>query len=315
MYKAFMMRPKYPHVLAMALLSVVIQWQLVADQHFTVATYNIERYLVTTSEKGMAKSEESKRQVLAVLKAMSAPVVALQEVGGAAALTQIRDSLKAEGLSYPYGELIAGHDGLVNTAILSQFPIVASRPHTNATFLLNGRRMRVQRGFAEVDIRVGAQCQFTLITAHLKSKLASALANEDDIREQEAVLLREIIDARLVENPKVKLILAGDLNDTLDSVPVKTILGKGKKALIDTRPSEKNGDDAFSKLHGRLPRTIVWTHYYAKEDTYSRIDYILLSPGMAADWIKEQTYVQAFPNWGLASDHRPIIATFSTNDK
>ena len=33
--------------------------------------------------------------------------------------------------------------------------------------------------------------------------------------------------------------------------------------------------------HGDVTRNITWTHYYGAEDTYSRIDYILLSPGMA----------------------------------
>jgi endonuclease/exonuclease/phosphatase family metal-dependent hydrolase len=55
---------------------------------------------------------------------------------------------------------------------------------------------------------------------------------------------------------------------------------------------------------------VTWTHYFARDDSYSRIDYIFLSAGMAREWNRSETYVLAAPNWGLASDHRPIVAGF-----
>ena len=63
------------------------------------------------------------------------------------------------------------------------------------------------------------------------------------------------------------------------------------------------------------PRNITWTHYYGKEDTYSRIDYILLSPAMARTWRSNETYILTLPNWGAGSDHRPIVATFATESR
>jgi len=51
-----------------------------------------------------------------------------------------------------------------------------------------------------------------------------------------------------------------------------------------------------------------------KDDTYSRIDYILLSPAMARHWHKDGTYAATVPNWGIASDHRPIVAAFDTGN-
>ncbi len=56
---------------------------------------------------------------------------------------------------------------------------------------------------------------------------------------------------------------------------------------------------------------MTWTDYYAKEDSYSRVDYILLGRGMREHWRKEETYILTLPNWGLASDHRPLVAAFS----
>ena len=97
------------------------------------------------------------------------------------------------------------------------------------------------------------------------------------MRLEEAKLLRETVDACLTANPNANLVVLGDFNDTKDSASIKAVVGRGKQKLVDTRPTERNGDNAAS----RAPRNVAWTHYYAKDDTYSRIDYILLSPAMA----------------------------------
>jgi len=107
----------------------------------------------------------------------------------------------------------------------------------------------------------------------------------------------------------------GDLNDGKDSKSTKAVIGSRKHKLVDTRPAERNGDDLASANPAYDPRNVTWTYHYGKEDTYSRIDYILLSPGMAREWITNETYVLTIPNWGLGSDHRPLVATFEAADK
>jgi hypothetical protein len=104
----------------------------------------------------------------------------------------------------------------------------------------------------------------------------------------------------------------GDLNDTRNSKAIHELIGRGKHKLVDTRPAEPNGDDPASDSASHSQRNITWTHYYSVEDTYSRIDYILLSPAMGRFWKKEGTYVLTMPNWGRASDHRPIVSAFDT---
>jgi endonuclease/exonuclease/phosphatase family metal-dependent hydrolase len=171
----------------------------------------------------------------------------------------------------------------------------------------------VSRGFGEVDVQVNSNYTFTLITAHLKSKRPIPSADEAEIRLEEAKLLREEIDARFMANPNLNLVVLGDFNDTKDSASTKAVIGRGKHKLVDTRPSERCPDAASVSISEL--RTITWTHFYAKEDSYSRIDYILLSPGMAREWISQQTYVLAVPDWGVASDHRPLVAAFEAEDK
>ena len=108
--------------------------------------------------------------------------------------------------------------------------------------------------------------------------------------------------------------MLGDFNDTKDTKPIRALRGRGRSALVDTRPAERNGDNLKPERAGHDPRNVTWTYYYGVEDSYSRVDYILISPGLAKEWVPEETYVLSIPNWGLASDHRPIVATFRAAD-
>jgi endonuclease/exonuclease/phosphatase family metal-dependent hydrolase len=282
---------------------------------FSVATYNLENYLDESSGTRHPKSAAAKDKIREMIRAMKPDVLAVEEIGSTNALLELRSSLGAEGLNYPHWSHVAGFDTNIHVAVLSRFPFLACRPHTNEGFLLNGRRFRVSRGFAEVDVRVNADYQFTLIAAHLKSRRGVPQADEADMREQEAAILREIIDARLRAVPDSNLIVLGDFNDLKDSKPIRTIIGHGKTGLIDTRPAEKSSESLTDSNRPRPPRNVTWTYYFSRDDTYSRIDYLLLSHGMAREWQANATYVLALPGWGLASDHRPIIASFVAQDK
>jgi endonuclease/exonuclease/phosphatase family metal-dependent hydrolase len=286
-----------------------------AADTFTVATYNLENYLDESSGTRHPKSAAAKEKIREMIRAMKPDVLAVEEIGSTNTLLELRSSLRAEGLNYPHWSHVAGFDTNIHVAVLSRFPFQACRPHTNEGFLLNGRRFRVSRGFAEVDVRVNADYQFTLIAAHLKSRREVPQADEADLREQEAAILREIIDSRLRAVPDLNLIVLGDFNDLKDSKPIRTLIGRGKTALIDTRPAEKSSESLPDSNRPRPPRNVTWTYYFSRDDTYSRIDYLLLSHGMAREWQADATYVLALPGWGLASDHRPIIASFVAQDK
>ena len=277
-----------------------------------VATYNVENYLdQPTESRPQTKSAAARAGVRESIHALNPDVLALEEMGDLSALMELRGSLKAEGLDFPYWELVSGEDTNIHVAVLSKLPIMARRPHTNETFLLAGRRFRVSRGFAELDIRAAPDFTFTLFVAHLKSRRAVPEADEAEQRLQEAKVLRHIVDKEFSAGPGSRLIVLGDFNDVKDSDSTKEIIGHGRSKLVDTRPAERNGDNVPTGSAWFEPRKITWTHYYGKEDTYSRIDYLLLSPAMARSWDRTNTYVLTLPNWGVASDHRPIVATFN----
>jgi endonuclease/exonuclease/phosphatase family metal-dependent hydrolase len=290
-------------------------WSAFSADSFRVATYNVQNYLDAASGTRPAKSDVAKAKVRESIIATKADVIALQEMGGTNALLELRASLKREGADYPHWEHVRAADTNIHVAVLSKFPITARRPHTNDSFLLFNRRHFVKRGFAEVDVKVNDRYQFTLLTAHLKSKLTAFEADEQELRDEEAAILRQKVEAILTARPDANLIVAGDLNDVRDSKPVRTLLAAGRKhALFDTRPAEPNGDDQPNNNPRYPAPQVTWTHFYGKEDTYRRIDYLLLSKGMTRDWISGGTRIIQVPNWGVGSDHRPIVAEFTTED-
>ena len=303
------MRKRFSMSIVVAVLVFLCPLVFGADT-FRVATYNVENYLVQPTEARPAKSSVARAKIRQSICAMNPDVIALEEIGSLSALMELRTSLKAEGLDFPYWEFVNGWDTNIHVAVLSKLPIIGRRSHTNEVFLLDGCRFRVERGFAEVDIRTAPHFTFTLIAAHLKSRRPVPEADEAEQRFQEAKILRGIVDKDFATHPNAKLIVLGDFNDLKDSDSTREIIGRGRFKLIDTRPAERNGDNAPAEHPWFDPRNITWTHYYGKEDTYSRIDYILLSPALARDWVTNETYVLAMPNWGVASDHRPIVATF-----
>jgi endonuclease/exonuclease/phosphatase family metal-dependent hydrolase len=287
-----------------------------AADTFRVATYNVENYLEVSNGSRPAKSTEAKAKVREGIIALKPDVIALEEIGGADALLELQASLKADGLDLPYSELVSGADTNINVAVLSRLPIVARRPQTNDFFLLNGRRWQVSRGFVEVAIRVNDHYSFTLMAAHLKSKVPIPQVDEADLRLEEAKVLREKIDALLRSNPNLNLIVLGDFNDTHDSRTIKTIVGRGNGGLYDLRPAERDGQpDGAGDGTRTAQRNITWTEYYSKQDVYTRMDYIFLSRGMAREWDAAGTYILTRPDWGLASDHRPLVATFVAEDR
>jgi endonuclease/exonuclease/phosphatase family metal-dependent hydrolase len=299
-----------PSALSLVFL-LAVRLPIAAAETFRVATYNLENYLDQAAGARPAKSIEAKTKVRESIRALRPDVIALEEIGSPSALEELRGSLRADGLNLRYSEYVRGFDTNIHVAVLSKFPFTARRPHTNDNFLLQGRRFHVSRGFAEVDIQVTTNYAFTLISAHLKSKRPAPEADESALRFEEAKRLREAVDNRLAIDPHANLVVLGDFNDTKDSPPIRTIIGRGKLKLVDTRPAERNGDEP----KGAVGRTVTWTELYAKEDIFSRIDYILLSPGMAREWMPSETYILALPNWGIASDHRPLVATFFAENR
>jgi endonuclease/exonuclease/phosphatase family metal-dependent hydrolase len=280
-----------------------------------VAGFNVENWFLEAIGTRPAKSAESRAKVVEQLKAINADVLGVVEMGDPASFDAFRTALKSAGLDYPHYEFVRGWDTNIHVVILSKFPFTARRSHTNENYLLGGRRLSMSRGIGDVEVTTPDGYKFTVLLVHLKSRREVGTADQAEMRLEEGKILRRIIDERLAANPRENLVVLGDFNDVYDSPAVKAILGRGANQLVDTRPAERNGDNLPNSNPRWFPRNVTWTHYYGKEDTYSRIDYIMLSPGMSRESLSDGTYIFTMPNWGLASDHRPVVATFTTQDK
>lgn len=299
----------------LSILAILLAGGDVFAGTFRIATYNVENYLdQPTASRHAVKSAEAKAKIREAIGVLKPDVLALEEMGGTNAFLELRAALKADGQDFPFWEHVQSFDTNIHIAVLSKLPIVARRPHTNELFLLDGKRFQVKRGFAELDIQAATNFTFTLIAAHLKSHLTTPEADEAEERLGEAKVLRKIIETRLAQNPDAKLVVLGDFNDEKDSAAIKQIIGRGKLKLTDTRPAERNGDTAPGEPPYFTPRNVAWTYFYGKNDTYSRIDYIFISSGLSKHWVKQETYIPLVPNWGIGSDHRPIAATFSSEN-
>lgn len=275
-----------------------------------VATYNLQNYLLeptgTRPLKSLAAREQLTRDVLQIRP----DILAVQEIGPPAALHEFQERLRIAGWNLPHVEHVSGWDTNIFVAVLSRYPLLARRSHSNDTFLLEGRRFHLGRGFVDVDVEPTPGFRVTVLATHLKSKRPTARVDEAALREQEARVLRGHVDALLQRDPQARLVVCGDFNDHKDSRPIRLLLSKGRMALTDTRPGE-GLPDQLANANARSSRRIVWTHFYAQEDTYARFDYILLSSTLAKHWRERNSYVYASPSWGTASDHRPVVVEFS----
>ena len=98
---------------------------------------------------------------------------------------------------------------------------------------------------------------------------------------------------RFSGEPRRDFIVLGDFNDTRGSAPIRRFLSVGSRTITEMIP-------AFDR------RGEVWTYYYRKEDTYTRVDFLLASPSMLPKVSGGQGRVVDLPEGNVASDHRMV---------
>src|SRR5205823_4796477 len=134
-----------PLLIRAPLLALLLCARFASAETFRVATYNLVNYLDAATQTRHAKTAEAKAKVRESILALKPDVLALQEMGSVSALQELRDSLKAEGLDFPYWTHVTGFDTNIHLAILSKFPFAALRPHTNDDFLRMARWILVSK--------------------------------------------------------------------------------------------------------------------------------------------------------------------------
>jgi endonuclease/exonuclease/phosphatase family metal-dependent hydrolase len=282
-----------------ALVLLLVACRCFGDTNtFTIATYNVQNW-VLMERKGTAnapKPATEQKAVVNVLAVVKPDVLAVQEMGTSNELDELRRALKARGFDYPHTEWIQGEDPTRHVALLSRFPIVERLSHTNDTYQLDGQPKRVSRGILDVRVQVNPQYSFRVLVAHLKSKRQTDDGDQALIRLEEARLLRRHVDEILKADPHENVVVMGDLNDTYGSDAIREV----STGLFVLRPRDSKGYDT--------------THFWKAKREFSRLDYVILSPGMSNEYVTGTARIADPPRWLDGSDHRPVTATFYMRD-
>jgi endonuclease/exonuclease/phosphatase family metal-dependent hydrolase len=278
----------------------------------TLATFNVKDLF--ESGAGAANSAPARKldEIATQLRRADADVFALQEIASREALLHVVSRLP-NGADYRHVLLALPDQRGIRNAIVSRLPFVMETVHMADELpfpiFREGdappfpKRIPLRRGVPHVRVDVPQVGLVDVLTVHFKSKLPFDMVLPDGskkvpmsemeraegdvrslvLRAAEALHVRGLVDAALAVTPNVALM--GDLNDTLDSLPLQIVRGRAEGALhpcADIIPKEAR----FSILH---------------DGRKQQIDHILVSA-----LLRERLEGAAFQNESLR-DHGPFV--------
>jgi endonuclease/exonuclease/phosphatase family metal-dependent hydrolase len=268
----------------------------------TIATYNIANYNLTDRmAEGVyrpqyPKPESEKAALRQVIRGLGADVLALQEVGGEAFLRELQRDLRGEGCDYPFSALLIAGDEPRHVAVLSRRPLVRVERHLDLPFNYLGSRGTVRRGLLEVGVEAGGK-PLTLFVVHLKSRYTERADDPqaEAWRSAEAVAIRDrILDG---QDPRTaRFVVLGDFNASPRDRAMRAIQRRGERVICELVAVEDSRGDR-------------WTHAYRRDDSYSRVDHVLVSPALTASVADQRGHIVDGAAVAAASDHRPVVLT------
>ncbi len=280
-----------------------------AQERLRFVAYNVQNYLPMDrqvdgeSVKAAPKPESEKRVIVASIAELAADIVGLSEIGDLAQVDDLRRRLAERGLHYPHVEWVAAADLERHLALLSRFPIVERNSVTDLTYRVGDVELPVQRGFLDVTVAVNQGYRLRCVGVHLKSKREVPEADETIMRRNEADLLRQHVDSVLLSNPETNLLVYGDFNANRNEAPIRAIQGK--------RGSDTYLETIYLKDHEGMS----WTHFWEFADVYSRIDFIMVAPGLRPEVNFSGCRILWRDDWLEGSDHRPLLATLIAEER
>ena len=250
-----------------------------------LATFNLKDFFLARKESENAIVEAKVANIADNLRRAEADVVALQEVGSSELLDRLIVLLPGLG----YGTPVVGapdHRGIRN-AILSRRPVVWSQVHQAAEIPFPRfaetdpvpfpGRIPLRRGVVHVRIEE-AGTEVDVLTAHFKSNLPKLQKGKDGLdipdrnlaaagesavrslvlRAAEALWVRGLVDDIFARSPDHAICVLGDLNDTLESMPVRLVRGIDSKSPHYLHAAEESveHEQRFSCFHGNA-RTLI----------------------------------------------------------
>ena len=303
-----------------------------------LATYNVENLFDDKDDPTLSgqfddineKTNSERLMALAeTIKLLDADVLCLEEVESKECLEWFRDKYLA-GLGYEHvASLDVGYYRGVEQAVLSRIPIISASIYKGSDSVISDMEPRrtealakdlggswapsdgkpipecFQRSPLRVVVRTSGGYELTLFVLHLK---AGAF---DHQRELEALQVEEFSSEMLKANPDSNFAIVGDFNSTPNSMAVRVL-----------RMSPYQLASAYDWRMDRTAPPAVYTTHASNR----ALDYIILSPGLAADCVANSYFVlgtlHAASDWdykkakeipppdGYASDHYPVSIDF-----
>lgn len=270
---------------------------------FRFIAYNVEnwltmdRYVRNKEVKDQPKPEAEKKAVITILAKHKPDVLGLCEIGTQEDLAEIQRSLRSAGVDLPHLHYTGGTDPTRYLGLLSRFPVTSTATPAESTFELKGRSFGINRGILDATLDVSGK-PLRFLGVHLKSKREVEDGDQEQMRIHEARLLRRHVDSILAGDPRARLVVYGDFNDTRKSRAFTTVTGSYRDPGYLTAIPFKD-----SRGH-------AWTHHWTYQDIYSRIDFVSVSQSLKPSVDFRASYLVDDSECTEASDHRPLVAVF-----
>ncbi|MDQ8200743.1 endonuclease/exonuclease/phosphatase family protein [Pelagicoccus enzymogenes] len=291
---------RFSFVFCLLALAVALYCQA-KPETYRIATYNIRNYLSMDRlvdgqfRLDYPKPESEKTVVREAILVASPDLLALQEIGSAAELEELRDDLEQAGLYYNSSHILEADDEVRRVGALWNERVSANVvEHDDLDFELFGESMRVKRGMLQLDVQLGGAGSIQLFVLHLKSKYTTDRRDPQSTlrRTKEAHAARERILHLFPDPGTMPFLIVGDLNDHRNSSPVRRFLVRGDLQIAEILDARDNSG-------------LIWTHYYKKGGEYSLLDYMLASPGLRSAF-ETQSGIVDLKGYYEGSDHRLV---------
>lgn len=217
----------------------------------------------TIEYKKAKYSEVARENTAKVIKKVKPHIACLVEADHRLALKAFDSQLSNN--RFKYEMLIDGNDRRgIDVGIMSKYIFGNIKTHIYAK---SGRSQIFSRDCLEVETIIDDNTSIHFLINHFKSKGYDADGRSDFKRERQAKKVKEILNNYDLDNDYV--IVAGDLNDTPDSDPLKPLTRMNK--LYDVLDLQFGND--MSKR---------WTYHY---NDFEQIDYLLVSKALKNKFI------------------------------
>jgi endonuclease/exonuclease/phosphatase family metal-dependent hydrolase len=144
----------------------------------------------------------------------------------------------------------------------------------------------------------------TIFALHLKSRFTER--PDDPLcairRAGEATAIRDAVLKKFPTPASARFLILGDCNDSKSSKALEHLEKRGKTEIAALLPATDSRGDS-------------WTHYYHREDTYTRVDHVLVSPGLLPAVQGGVAKICDVKDVATASDHRPVVVSFVLGQK